>query len=94
MDLYINLNNVWLLKYKNHKNLSNKQINILTNHDYSIPLLSKTKEKNVLKIDKIKMKQKDNSSILKAKEIKNLNDSKCIKNIKDIINNKDKKNLL
>ena len=94
LDLYININNVLLLKYKNPKNLSNKQINILTNNDYSIPLLSKTPDKKVLKIDRIKVKSKDNSSILNTKEIKNLNDSKDIKGNKDIIESKDKKDLI
>ena len=75
LDLYINLNNVLLLKLKNPKNLPNKQINILTNYDYSIPLINKYSEKN-----KIKMKTKDNSSIINLKDIKDINDNYQITN--------------
>ena len=70
LDLYINLNNVLLLKFKNPKNLSKKQINILTNHDFSIPLINKFSERN-----KIRMKTKDNLSLINLKDIKDINDN-------------------
>ena len=78
LDLYINLNNVLLLKFKNPKNLNNKQINILTNHDFSIPLINRNSERN-----KLKIKSKDNSSIINLKDIKEIKDKKEIKDIND-----------
>ena len=90
LDLFINLNNVLLLKFKNPKNLSNKQINILTNYEYNMPLLNNNFDKNKIKSDKIKMKIKDNSSILNTKELKDINDNKEINNIKEIKKTKDK----
>ena len=77
-DLYINLNNALLLKFKYPKNLSNKQTNILTNNDYSIPLINKTSERNKFKTERIKIKPKGNSSILNLKDIKDINDSNQI----------------
>ena len=80
LDLYINLNNVILLKYKKPNNLSNKQINILTNHDFSIPLINKYSERN-----KIRMKTKDNSSLINPKDIKDINDNYQIPNSSKIL---------
>ena len=77
-DLYINLNNALLLKFKYPKNLSNKQTNILTNNDYSIPLINKTSERNKFKTERIKINPKGNSSILNLKDIKDINDSNQI----------------
>ena len=90
IDLYINLNNVLLLKFKNPKNLSNKHINLLTNNEFSIPLLNNTFDKNRIKTEKIRMKSKENSSIYNLKdikenkELKDLKEGKNIKDIKDI----------
>lgn len=90
LDLYINLNNVLLLKFKNPKNLSNKQLKILRNHDFNIPLLNNTFEinKNKIRLDKIKINSKENSSILNTKEIKAIND-----NNKEIKDSKDKRDI-
>jgi hypothetical protein len=90
LDLYINLNNVLLLKFKNPKNLSNKQLKILRNHDFNIPLLNNTfeKNKNKIRLDKIKINSKENSSILNTKEIKAIND-----NNKEIKDSKDKRDI-
>ena len=90
LDLYINLNNVLLLKFKNPKNLSNKQLKILRNHDFNIPLLNNTFEinKNKIRLDKIKINSKQNSSILNTKEIKAIND-----NNKEIKDSKDKRDI-
>ena len=86
----INLNNVLLLKFKNPKNLSNKQLKILRNHDFNIPLLNNTfeKNKNKIRLDKIKINSKENSSILNTKEIKAIND-----NNKEIKDSKDKRDI-
>ena len=94
IDLYINLNNVLLLKFKNPKNLANKQINILTNNEYSIPLINNTFDKNRMKTEKIRIRTKENSSIINMKEIKEnkeLKDMKESKNIKEIKDSKEMK---
>ena len=75
LDLYINLNNVLLLKFKSPKNLTNNKINILTNNDYNIPLLNNNNcDKYKLKTERMKLKIKDNSSFLNNKEIKDNDD--------------------
>ena len=76
LDLYINLNNVLLLKFKSPKNLTNNKINILTNNDYNIPLLNNNNcDKYKLKTERMKLKIKDNSSFLNNKEIKDIKDN-------------------
>ena len=76
LDLYINLNNVSLLKFKSPKNLANNKINILTNNDYNIPLLNNNNcDKYKLKTERMKLKIKDNSSFLNNKEIKDIKDN-------------------
>ena len=98
LDFYINLNNVLLLKFKNPKNLTNKQLNILTNYEFKIPLINKSPEKNKLKFDKIKLNIKENTPILTTKnnrdfsilrDNKDIKDSKEIKEIKGKENNKE-----
>ena len=75
LDLYINLNNVLLLKFKSPKNLTNNKINILTNNDYNIPLLNNNNcDKYKLKTERMKLKIKDNSSFLNNKDIKDNDD--------------------
>ena len=76
LDLYINLNNVLLLKFKSPKNLTNNKINILTNNDYNISLLNNNNcDKYKLKTERMKLKIKDNSSFLNNKEIKDIKDN-------------------
>ena len=76
LDLYINLNNVLLLKFKSPKNLTNNKINILTNNDRNIPLLNNNNcDKYKLKTERMKLKIKDNSSFLNNKEIKDIKDN-------------------
>ena len=93
LDLYINLNNVLLLKFKNPKNLSNKQLKILRNHDYNLPLLNNTfeKSKNKIRLDKIKNNSKEYSSILNTKEVDTINNTNNNNNNKEIKDYKDKK---
>ena len=92
LDLYINLNNVLLLKFKNPKNLSNKQLKILRNHDYNLPLLNNTfeKSKNKIRLDKIKNNSKEYSSILNTKEVEAINITNNNNNNKEIKDYKDK----
>ena len=68
IDLFINLNNVLLLKIKNAKSLTSKQINILTNYEFSIPLLNNNNDKNKMNGEKIKAKSKESSSIAKIND--------------------------
>ena len=76
LDLYINLNNVLLLKFKSPKNLTNNKINILTNNDRNISLLNNNNcDKYKLKTERMKLKIKDNSSFLNNKEIKDIKDN-------------------
>ena len=68
IDLFVNLNNVLLLKLKNTKSLTSKQINILTNYEFSIPLLNNNNDKNKMNGEKIKAKSKESSSIAKIND--------------------------
>ena len=68
IDLFVNLNNVLLLKIKNTKSLTSKQINILTNYEFSIPLLNNNNDKNKMNGEKIKAKSKESSSIAKIND--------------------------
>ena len=68
IDLFVNLNNVLLLKLKNTESLTSKQINILTNYEFSIPLLNNNNDKNKMNGEKIKAKSKESSSITKIND--------------------------
>ena len=93
IDLFFNLNNSLLLKFKNPKNLSNKNLNILTKYDYSLPLKNNSVDKNKLKLDKIKIRSKENISILNTKDYKDIINIKYNKEDKDNKNRKDIKDI-
>ena len=73
--------------------MSNKNLNILTKYDYSLPLKNNSVDKNKLKLDKIKIRSKENISILNTKDYKDIINIKYNKEDKDNKNRKDIKDI-